>query len=87
MLTKSLRFFISRRETLPISITFKVIIKYVKGASLHVSTVFQQCRVSKGLLKKGFLDICLSMSFGVCNFRSTYALRLIFFFQNVQSLI
>ena len=37
------------------------------------------CRLSKGILKLDFLDICLTTSLAVSNLRNTYAMRVIFF--------
>ena len=39
------------------------------------------CYLAKGPLKRGFLGIYLSTFFGVCNFKNTSAMRVIFFFK------
>ena len=38
-----------------------------------------------GTLKWDFLDIDATMFFGVCNLGNTLAMRVIFFFENVQN--
>ena len=54
---------------------------------------FQQCLVPlsmllvEGPLKLDFLDIYLTTLLGVRNFGNTSAVRIIFFFENIQNLI
>ena len=42
------------------------------------------CYLSKGPLKRDFLDIYLTTSFGIPNFKNTSAVRVIFFLENFK---
>ena len=64
------------------SILFRVIRQYGKGFAVHISTVFERvlsCCLSKGAVKRHFLDIFLTMFLGFQNFVNTLAMRVVVF--------
>ena len=64
-----------------------MITKYGNGAVVQMGTVFETrlpCFLSKGTLKRDFLDIYLTTFFGVRNFENKSAMRVIFFLKMFQ---
>ena len=84
VLTKSLKTFHVTKSDFSNSITFTVINQYSKGALIKIESVFRPvyhvgCR---GVLSnRDLLDIYLSTSFNVGNFRNKEAMRVIFFWK------
>ena len=71
----------SLRETFSNRTSFTVINIYGQIALVHISTVLQRvlpCYLSNSPLKWDFLDIDLITFFGVGQFKSTSAMRVIF---------
>ena len=61
-------------------------ISTIKVLSFRLSAPLP-CYLLKGPLKRDFLDIYVTMSFGVCNFKNASPMRVIFFFENGQNCI
>ena len=85
-----LSFCISLRETFSSSIAFTVINIYGQGGVIQISVVFGRvyhvaCQTF--VWNRTFLDIYLTTFFGARNFANTSAMRGIFYFENVQTLI
>ena len=78
----------SLTETFCKPIAFKVINEYGKGAAMQISTMFGPFTMLLfgGSLKRDFLNIDVTMLFGVCNFGNTSAMSLVFFFGKFQNL-
>ena len=81
MLTTSINFFRSIRDTLFEPIACKVINKYGKGAVFQISTVFGP--ITRLLVERssetGFLNNYLTTFFGVHYFQNTSAIMVIFY--------
>ena len=79
-----LRFCISLRETLSTSIAFRVINKSGKVAvvqDFNRVLALLPCYLSKGRLKRDFLDIYLTKFFGVRKSKNTSGMRIIVFWK------
>ena len=64
----------SLKETISKSVSPRIKKKYDKSAAIYILQVFWDslsCWQSKGVLKRGFLDICLTTSLAVFNFENT----------------
>ena len=71
------------------SISFTVIRQYGKGFAVHISTVFERvlsCCLSKGAVKRHFLDIFLTLFLGFQNFVNTLAMRVVVFLKMFKTL-
>ena len=87
VLRKGLKDFQVCKSDFCYSSTFRVITQDDKGTLIKIESAFRPvlpCRLSWDLLKQEFLDIYLSTSFVVGNFRNTKAMRVIFFWKCLQ---
>ena len=76
-------FCISQREIFTNSTAFTVINKYGKDGAVPLQQCFVPltCRLSKGPMKRDFLEIWLTTFFGVRNFGNKSAMKVIFFWK------
>ena len=78
---------ISWRETFSNWIVFTRINKYGEVAMIQISIVFRPIYLSKGPLKRDFLDIYLTAFYGFHKFKNPSVMRVIIFFLKMFKII